>query len=465
MGDLKVVLVGAGSRSFGPRTIDDILLSKPLGGRKVEVVLMDIVGKHLVDIEEYARAAMRKVGRKLVLSSTTSLDRALRGADFVVSAIEVDRYLYWAMDFHVPRRYGFAQVYGENGGPGGMFHALRNMAPTIHIARRMEAICPNALLLNYTNPETKLCEAVSRLTSIRAYGLCHGIGMGLALASEMLEKPREEIEYAACGINHFTWFQVLRDRKTGADLYPLLWRIDAAGDPLANWHEMGLARILFRRFGLWPSPSPNHYGEYLSWAEEFVAHQVQYYYDPMKGHPWATGKIPEFVYSLTYSDLHRPLVSRAERKGLAKSSAWENRVAAERTRIHVGRKLQPSGEMAIPIIEAVACGTPGQLDAVNVRNDGCVPGLPDDMIVEVPADADSGGVHPHRMEPLPEGIIGLMRPYASIHKLLVEAFAEKSKNKLVQAVLLDPTCRSYQSAVGLVDEMIRLQRRILPPLK
>ena len=140
-------------------------------------------------------------------------------------------------------------------------------------------------------------------------------------------------------------------------------------------------------------------------------------------------------------------------------------MAAERTGLKVVKVLKPSGEVEVKVMEGLSCGAAQRLDAINVRNDGCIPVLPDDMIVEVPADVDSSGVRPCHMEPLPEGIIGLMRPYASIHKLLVEAFAEKSKNKLVQAVLLDPTCRSYQGAVGLVDEMMRLQKNILPPLK
>ena len=461
MADLKIVLVGAGSRSFGPSSIRDILLSKPMRGKSIEVVLMDTVGKHLKDIERYAKAATKKFGGRISYKSTTSLSAALPGADYVISAIEVNRYLYWAMDFHIPRRYGFSQVYGENGGPGGMFHALRNMGPTIHIARMMEKLCPRAVLLNFTNPETKLIEAVSRLSSIQAYGLCHGVGMGMNLVGEVLERKVDSMKMVACGINHFTWFQEISDRKTGADLYPLLRKTDGEGDIMANWHELALSRILFRRFGLWPSPSPNHFGEYLSWAEEFVTHQVQYYYDPMAGHPWSGGKIPEFIYSLTYSNLKRSLV----RKGKKIGSSWEDEMAAERTELKVEKQLKPSGEVAIPMIEGLSCGANQRLDAVNVRNDGCIPGLPDDMIVEVPADVDSSGVRPCHMEPLPEGIIGLMRPYASIHKLLVQAYSEKSKNKLVQAVLLDPTCRSYQAAVGLVDEMIRLQKDILPPLK
>jgi len=459
---LKIALIGAGSRSFGPGTIRDIMLSDPLTARRPEIVLMDIVPKHLKDIAGYARAVAQKLGRKASIRTTTSLDAALKGADFVVAAIEVDRYLYWSMDFHVPRRYGFAQVYGENGGPGGMFHALRNMGPTVNIARRMEKLCPRAPLLNFTNPETKLIEAVSRLTDIRAYGLCHGVGMGMAWVSAMLGRPVESMEMVACGMNHFTWFQSIRDRKTGKDLYPLLREVDAKSDPLTEWHELALARILFRRFGLWPSPAPNHFGEYLSWAEEFVTHQVQYYYDPMDGSPWKTGRVPEFVYSLSYTGLKRHMGPGKEKK----AGSWENEMAkARKGRIRVEKVIRHSGEVASYIMEGLACGERRKIDAVNLPNLGSIPNLPDDMVVEVPAEVDSRGLKACQMEPLPEGAAGLLRPYAAIHKLLVEAFAEHSKNKLVQAVLLDPTCRSYRGAVDMVDEMIRLQKGILPPLK
>ena len=168
MNKVKIALVGAGSRSFGPATVRDVLLSEPLAETEVALVLMDKVAEPLVNVERYARYVKEQTGRKAEISATTDLETALKNADFVVTAIEVNRYLYWSQDFHIPRKYGFRQVFGENGGPGGLFHALRNMGPTIEIAQAMERLCPEALLLNYTNPEHKLCEAVSRLTSIEA---------------------------------------------------------------------------------------------------------------------------------------------------------------------------------------------------------------------------------------------------------------------------------------------------------
>jgi alpha-galactosidase len=445
MPPLKIALIGAGSRSFGPSSIRDVLLSEPLQEAGVHLALHDRVEGAVRDAEAYARAVCERLSRTARIESTTSLERALDGASFVVKAIEVDRFLYWSQDFHIPRHYGFRQVFGENGGPGSLFHALRNMGPTVEIARTMECLCPNALLLSFTNPEHKLCEAVSRLTRIKVYGLCHGVYMGLHQIASILQMEPDELDAQACGINHFTWFQHIRNRQTGEDLYPRLRAMEAEGDWLSDWHEIGLARILFRRFGLWPSPGANHYGEYIGWADEFVASELQFFYDPMDGHPWQTGDIPEFVYSLSGDKTTRP---------------W--RKPTPEPEDPLSAPLHPSGELAVPIMEAVGCGLERDLPAVNVPNRGAIPNLPDDMVVEVPAVGGADGIHAASMEPLPEAIAAMLRTQGSIHRLLVEAFAERSRDKLLQAILLEPTVNSYRNAVAMMQELLRLQADILP---
>ncbi|MCP4644710.1 MAG: alpha-galactosidase [bacterium] len=441
----RIAVIGAGSRSFGPATVRDILLSDPLGEAGIDLVLMDAMADHLKDIEPYARRVAEKLGRDVNVIATDDLAVALTDTHFVVTAIEVERFLYWTQDFHVPRKHGFRQVFGENGGPGGLFHALRNFTPMLEIAREMEKRCPDAPLLNFTNPEHKICEAISRLTKIESVGLCHGVFGGKAQIARILDMPVEDLDAAACGINHFTWFQRIHDRKTGEDLYPKLREAELDGDLLSDWHEIALGRVLFRRFGLWPSCGANHYGEYIRWAEEFVASECQYFYDPATGYPWQTGDIPEFVYTL-----NGDLAARPWRKPAPGPVDFD---AAE---------LKPSGELAAPIIEAIHCGVERHLDAINVPNRGAIPNLPDDMVVEVPATADGDGFHPFQMEPLPEAAAAMLRLQGSIHQLLVEAFDERSKDKLLQAFLLDPTVDSYRRAVECVDEMIQLQQKLLP---
>lgn len=185
-------------------------------------------------------------------------------------------------------------------------------------------------------------------------------------------------------------------------------------------------------------------GNALRGADEFVCRELQYFYDPADGHPWQTGRIPEFVYSLTGDPTRRPWKPEPPQPWHLEDSS-----------------LQPSGELAVPIMESTACGIRHDLPAVNVSNRGAISNLPAETVVEVPAIGDAQGIHPLQLEPLPEAIAAMIRLQASIHQLLVEAFAERSKDKLLQAVLLDPTVDSYHNAVQMVDEMLELQKDIL----
>ena len=453
---MKIVLVGAGSREFGPATIRDILLSDPLCDDGIHIALVDTDPSGLPRTQAHAETAAARLNRTATITTTTQLPTALPGADAVIVAIEIDRYFHWAQDFHVPRAFGFPQIYGENGGPGGLFHALRNMGPTVEIARAMETHCPDAWLVNYTNPLTKLCEAATRLTAVPVVGLCHGVFHGIEQMARILELPPSRLDAQASGLNHFTWFTSVTDRETGEDLYPRLGERERAGDLMHDWDEIALSRILFRVFGRFPSPGANHIGEYIRWAGDFLASSaLQFFYDPAEGHPWETGEVPTWVYNLGDNPTDTPLFPDEPR----------DRARPGREERTDGREeITPSGELAIPLLEGVLCGEERQLDAVNVPNAGYVPGLPGGAIVEVPATANRSGLHPVTSPPLPEPILALLRTQTSINRLLVDAFRERSRHTLLQALLLDPTTESYRQAVGLINEMFRLQRDALPEM-
>lgn len=449
---MKVTLIGAGSREFAGKMVRDLLLSQPIADKGLEIVLMDIAAEPLAEMERYTRQLVERLGHAASVSSTTTLDDAVAGADFVITAIERDRYRYWSQDFTVPRKYGFKQVYGENGGPGGLFHALRQFGPLLEIARAIERLAPNALFLNFSNPEHKVCEAISRLTSVKVVGLCHGYFYGVRQISALLDIPAERLDLPAAGINHFTWFQAIRDRETGADLYPRLRELEHDANWVSDWHEIGLSRILFRRFGLWPSPSANHIGEYISWADDYVPAQLQYFHDPADGSPWREGaEIPEWFYEIRFADTDRPF--HAPHPSTTLETSLDD------------RPVESSEELAIPIIEWVACGVERDLPAVNIPNRGAIPGLPDDMVVEVPAVVEGGVLVPKQMEPLPTGILAMVQLQGAIHKLLVEAYVEESKAKLLQAILLDPIVDNHNRAVAMLDEFLVLQEGVLPPLR
>ena len=146
--------------------------------------------------------------------------QALPGAEFVVVSIAVDRERTWKLDFEVPKRHGVRHVLGENGGPGALFHAARNVPPMLAICRDMEELCPDALLVNFTNPEPRMCLAVSRYSKVRVVGLCHQVYYGLRMAAHVLGRAQADLDLKAAGINHFTWISDLRDRRTGQDLLP-----------------------------------------------------------------------------------------------------------------------------------------------------------------------------------------------------------------------------------------------------
>ncbi|MCI2050014.1 MAG: hypothetical protein LKJ76_09905 [Lachnospiraceae bacterium] len=452
---LKIVMIGAGSCQFCPVTLSDILLSDEINSVPLEVCLMDI-DAHALDVSTaFAKKALKISGRDVNLWSTTDLDAALADADFVVSAIEVDRYHYWSMDFHIPRRYGFRQVYGENGGPGGMFHTLRNLGPTLHIAERMEVLCPEAWLINYTNPEAKLVEAVLKLTKIHAVGVCHGFDMGVDQISRIIGRPGSSLEITGYGLNHFGWMTSIRDKETGEDLYPEFRQKEKESHWLAKWDEVGLSRIMLRTYGLYPYPGTNHIGEYIAWSDEFLAStKIQYFFDPVNEHPWETKKTPRFVYDFCTN----PTGIEFEEKDKDKEAEY-------REKFVIGPNgLTRSTEYGIPIIESIAFDKHTHIPSLNQLNKGQIPGVIDNMCVEGPCVLDGEGIHPEQVAELPDAITAMINQQGMIHRLLIEAYTERSRNKLLQAMLLDPTVSNYNNAVALINEMCERQKNILPEL-
>ncbi len=457
MNKVKIAIIGAGSVSFCPATVADILLNDSFARVEIDLVLMDIAREALEVSAAYANEAAAKTGRPVRVIATTSLEEAVDGADFVVTAIEKDRYHYWSQDFHLPRRYGFRQVYGENGGPGGMFHFLRNVGPMLEISRAMEKGCPGAWLLNYTNPEAKLIEAISKLTKTKVVGLCHGEQMGLDQLSKFLQIAREDLDTEVCGLNHFGWFTKIRHRKTGENLYPLLRKKEQEADWLADWDEYALTRIMFRTYGLWAYPGANHIGEYIAWSDDYLASAlIQYFHDPVLDRPWSGGRTPEFVYSFAQNPTARPLFDES-RRGDAGDPGFK-------ASFEVGQTLSPSHEYGITIAEAIYFRQPVTIGAVNLPNQGQAPGILPGMAVETPATVDGKGIHPVQTGPLPTAITAMINQQGAIHELLIQAYQEKSRNKLLQALLLDPAVSTYNNAVALINDLCRLQSDVLPEM-
>jgi len=171
---MKIVIIGVGSESFGRGQIADLLQAKELQGRNVQLVLVDVDELALERMTCLAERIKVHTGSDMEIASTTARTQALPGADYVITAVARKRYPLWEQDFRIPLAYGFRHCLGENGGPGALFHALRSFELVLPICRDMERLCPDSLLLNFTNPEARVLHAILHLTKVKAAGICHG---------------------------------------------------------------------------------------------------------------------------------------------------------------------------------------------------------------------------------------------------------------------------------------------------
>ncbi len=427
---MKVVLIGAGSHSFGLGQIVDLMQAPELRGREVELALVDVDERALDLMTRLAARIKAHTGSDIALESTTDRAAALPGADYVITAVARRRMELWEQDFRVPLSYGFRHCLGENGGPGAVFHALRSFELMIPICRDVERLCPDALLLNFTNPEARVLHAICHLTQVRAVGICHGVFGALGRIAAYLERPIDDLDILSAGINHFYCVLQVRERSTGADRLPELVAMAAAD---RRDGAQSLFSKLAEVFGIFTFPSDDHIGEYLAYGAEFT------------GVKWPYGR-------------ESTPVPEAEHGQLSHLEAY-----ASGERPIDERVLRPSGELTLPIIADIELDTGNRRPAVNVLNGGgYIENLPADAAVEVPATVDGSGVHPVSVGPLPEAFAAMLRTQCTINSLVTEGYRTRSKKPLLQALLLDPCVNSVSGAERLLDEMLSLQREYLP---
>lgn len=419
----KIVLIGAGSASFGLGTIGDIINTPGLGGSTV--ALVDINSEALETIVGLARKMNEAAGGKLLIEHTTDRTQALPGAEFVIVSIAIRREELWRLDFEVPLKHGIKHVMGENGGPGGLFHSMRNIPILLGICRDVERLCPNALVLSFTNPVPRICMAVNRYTDVNIVGLCHGIGGELDRLSKVIRVDCANLDAKAAGLNHFTWILDLRFKDSGEDAYPLL--VERLKDYDPDFEP--LSRKMFDAFGYYPSPGDGHIGEYLPYAHEYCG---------FKGYDFEAGaryreQTWERIGKLVRGD--EPITELLNRR---------------------------SGERAIDIIAGILSDSNHLELAVNIPNDGYIPNLPQEAIVEVPAVISSYGVQGFHIGPLPDGIAALCNTQVGVQSLVVEAGVTGSRDIALQALLADPVVQSADAADKILDELLSLESDYLP---
>ncbi len=445
----KIVLIGAGSAQFGYGTLGEIFASPIV--RDSEVWLLDINPQALKTVSDTALAFKEQHNLPTPLHATTDRNKALQGADFVIISIEVgNRFELWEQDWNIPQQYGMRQVYGENGGPGGLFHSLRIIPPILDICQDVLAICPDAYVFNYSNPMSRICTTVQRrFPDLKFIGLCHEVASLERYLPQMLDVPFEQLRLTAGGLNHFSCLLEAQYASSGEDAYgdirakaptffasiagssDFLRRSQETGkvfdtegqkdfhsldiEATRQWTERLLFRFVLEQFDLLPITTDSHFGEYLAWAYDVVDHQ---------------GILDFYTY---YK--HMLCVVEPELKLKTK-------------------------ERVIPIIEAIIENS-GMLEAaVNIPNRGYIEELPSDIAVEVPARIGKT-ITGEKLPQLPRAYAGILQNQVAIHHMTAEAVLTKSKQAVVQALLVDPIVHSAKNISQLVEVMCYTQRDYL----
>lgn len=436
----KIVLVGAASASFAPTTIAGLLAERDaLAGSTV--TLVDVNRPGLETMAALMRRAVDEYDAKLQVEATTDLAKGLDGADFVIVSVARDINDTQRLDWSIPRKHGFRNVMAENGGPGGLAHSLRSINLMLDVCGEVERVAPNATVFNYTNPMSRVCLALTRYTSLDVVGLCHQIGyayrsVGILMGwvspdkqvgyKQQVRTVEDRIDIEAYGLNHFTFITKLRDRETGEDLYPELHRRMAeCADPAFEPDT----KLVHDVFGLYAVPGDHHLGEYL---------------------PWSSTEKP-------------PPIDRWEEMAV---ELFDDAAAAADGRVPLDKVLDVSPDThdrAPAIIAAQVAARPRAELAVNVVNGGCIPGLPEWAVVEVPGVAGPYGVYGLAMDPLPPGITAMLNQQIAVQDRVVEAAVHGDRNAAMESLLLDPiTAAEPDAAKAMLDEMLEVHARYLP---
>lgn len=417
----KITFMGAGSTVFAKNVLGDCMKTEALKGSLI--ALYDIDGKRLEESRMMLDNINKNEGFPVRIESylgVPSRKDALRGADFVVNAIQVGLYEpCTVIDFEVPKRFGLRQTIADTLGIGGIFRALRTIPVMMDFARDMEEVCPNAWFLNYTNPMAMLSGAMQRFTRVKTVGLCHSVqtcvsellhGLGISMEGRIQSK--------IAGINHQAW--LLELTKDGEDLYPEVKRLAALRKE--KHHDMVRYEIM-KRFGYYVTESSEHSSEYMPY--------------------FIKDKYPQLI-----EEMNIPL-DEYPRRCINQIAHWEKQ--KEELVNNAELRHERTHEYASYIMEAIITNKPYKIGG-NVLNNGSIPNLPSYACVEVPCLVDASGINATYVGNLPEQLAAMNRTNINVQLLTIEAAMSLDKEKVYQAALMDPHTASELS----IDDMVKL---------
>jgi alpha-galactosidase len=433
----EIAVIGAGSQVFAQAMIRDSLTFPALADSTFR--LMDVDPEPLGYMETVAQKMIRQGGYPAKVTATTDRREALDGADYVIVAILVGGREPIVDEIDIPLKHGVNQCIGDTMGPGGIFRFIRTLPAMLEIAYDMEELCRDALMINYTNPMSMLCEGVREGSDVELIGLCHSVQAAhRELAQVIGEKPGDCASWTA-GINHQAW--VLYYACAGQDAYP---RIREAAWKNEDWYKGNTTRVeMLRHLGFYVTESSAHNSEYNPWfrkREDLI--------EKYQGEDWngATG----FIKKIYTTD-------RNAYMGVLR------RVAEETKEFDLKR----GHEYGSYIMNALETGETFRFNAT-VENTGLITNLPSGCSVEVPCFADKAGVHPCYVGDLPPQLAALNSMAVQSMSLAVEAALTGDKEMLYWSVAYDPltaAALSLQEIRDMVDELFEAEKSRMPQFR
>ncbi|MEI8398332.1 MAG: alpha-glucosidase/alpha-galactosidase [Actinomycetes bacterium] len=445
----RIVFIGAGSTVFARNLMGDILSFPELSSSTI--VLHDINEERLRTSEIVGHKIIETLNVSATIEATTDRRAALVGADYVITMFQVGGYKpSTVIDFEIPKKFGLEQTIADTLGIGGIMRGLRTIPVVLDICRDMEELCPDALLLNYVNPMSMLCWAISRSSTIKTIGLCHSVQHTAHQLAEDLGIDADSIEYRCAGINHMAFYLDFQQRQGNelVDLYPRIAeranifpmptrgdveRSDGGFDGLSD----AVRYEMFKRLGYFVTESSEHFSEYVPWfIKSGRSDLLDKFGIPLDEYP-----------------------RRCERQ----IEGWETlRTRLENPDAKV--RVVQSMEYGSGIIHSMETGQ-SRVVYGNVPNKGIISNLPDDCCVEVPCVVDASGITPMQIGALPPHLAALMQTNINVQSLTVEAALTGKREHVYHAAMFDPHTAAeldLDQIWALVDELLTAHRGMIP---
>ena len=442
MSGLKVAMIGAGS-GFVISVARELVLYPVFSG--CTFTMMDVNPGRLAIAEREVKKILGQHKADIRVVTTTRHQPALEGADYVITSCEINRWAFWLKDVKIPERYGVFQVLGENGGPGGQVHALRNIALLGEIAGKMERWCPDAWLMNFTNPMSYVCTYLNKYTRIKTLGFCHQVHGSFGVIAEQLGMEPGELEVISAGVNHFNWLFDVRRRGTGKScLKEFLSKVQKS----PYWrkkHELvprqEFTLEILKTFGAYPVGFDDHIIEYLPFF-------------------YARDEWDKFNYHSCEKSMRKLIANQKTGftlEAMTIQSKDVKRPPFPRNDLHPYYAEHPC-----QVIDALETNKPTYFDAINIINHGSIGNLPADAVVDVPALAVGGAVRGIHVGDLPVAAMELCRRQITLHEMIAKAAHEGDANLFLQALCLDPYVCSITQARGIWKDYLKEYRDYLP---